>query len=109
MEHKKQQVLQAIISKAWEDTNFRKALISNPIEEIEKLTGVKVELPEGRELVIIDQTDKSKVYVNIPAEPEMENMELSEEQLENIAGGGQMMWNKLVQDLFPTLEKFIKI
>lgn len=109
MEHKKQQVLQAIISKAWEDTNFRKALISNPIEEIEKLTGVKVELPEGRELVIIDQTDKSKVYVNIPAEPEMENMELSEEQLENIAGGGQVMWNKLVQDLFPTLEKFIKI
>jgi ABC-type bacteriocin/lantibiotic exporter with double-glycine peptidase domain len=108
MEHKKQQVLQAIISKAWEDTNFRKALISNPIEEIEKLTGVKVELPEGRELVIIDQTDKSKVYVNIPAEPEMENMELSEEQLENIAGGGQMMWNKLVQDLFPNLEKFIK-
>jgi ABC-type bacteriocin/lantibiotic exporter with double-glycine peptidase domain len=109
MEHKKQQVLQAIISKAWEDTNFRKALISNPIEEIEKLTGVKVELPEGRELVIMDQTDKSKVYVNIPAEPEMENMELSEEQLENIAGGGQVMWNKLVQDLFPTLEKFIKI
>jgi ABC-type bacteriocin/lantibiotic exporter with double-glycine peptidase domain len=108
VEHKKQQVLQAIISKAWEDTNFRKALISNPIEEIEKLTGVKVELPEGRELVIIDQTDKSKVYVNIPAEPEMENMELSEEQLENIAGGGQMMWNKLVQDLFPNLEKFIK-
>jgi hypothetical protein len=109
MENKKQEILQTIISKAWEDTNFRKALISNPIAEIEKLTGVKVDLPEGRELVIMDQTDKSKVYVNIPAEPDMENMELSEEQLENIAGGGKKIWDELVTNLFPGLMDLIKI
>jgi hypothetical protein len=109
MENKKQEVLQTIISKAWEDTNFRKALISNPIVEIEKLTGVKVELPEGRELVIMDQTDKSKVYVNIPAEPDMENMELTEEQLENIAGGGKKIWNELVNKILPDFMDYIKI
>lgn len=109
MENKKEEVLQTIISKAWEDTNFRKALIKDPLAEIEKLTGVKVVLPEGRELVFMDQTDKTKVYVNIPAEPDMENMELSEEQLENIAGGGKKIWNELVPNLFPGLMDLIKI
>jgi hypothetical protein len=109
MEDKKQQVIQAVISKAWEDANFRKELLVNPIEAIEKLTGVEVVIPEGKELVIVDQTDKSKVYVNIPAEPEMENIELTEDQLEVIAGGGQMMWKDLANSLFPALKECIKI
>ena len=91
---KKEQIIQAVISKAWEDAEFRKELLSNPIEAIEKLTGVVVVLPEEKELVVVDQTDKSKVYLNIPAEPELENTELTEEQLEIIAGGGQMIWKR---------------
>jgi hypothetical protein len=109
MEDKKQQVIQTVISKAWEDAEFRKELLINPIEAIEKLTGVEVVLPEGKELVIVDQTDKSKVYVNIPSEPEMENIELTEDQLEVIAGGGQMMWKDLANTLFPALKDCIKI
>jgi hypothetical protein len=109
MEQRKHEVIQAVISKAWEDPTFRKELIADPTTTIEKLTGVKIVLPEGKELVIADQTDKSKIYVNIPAEPEIENMELSEEQLEMIAGGGQTIWNNLVNSLFPKLVDYIKI
>jgi hypothetical protein len=36
-------------------------------------------------------------------------MELSEEQLEMIAGGGQTIWNNLVNSLFPKLVDYIKI
>jgi hypothetical protein len=75
MEQRKQEIIQTVISKAWEDSNFRKELIADPVTAIEKLTGVKIVLPEGKTLVIADQTDKSKVFVNIPSEPEMENME----------------------------------
>jgi hypothetical protein len=103
MEHKKQQIIQAVISKAWEDSDFIIELMTNPIVAIEKLTGVKVGMIEGKELVFVDQTDKTKVYVNIPAEPEMENMELTEHQLEAIAGGGMSIWNEFVNNLFPTL------
>jgi ABC-type bacteriocin/lantibiotic exporter with double-glycine peptidase domain len=109
MEDKKQQIIQAVISKAWEDMKFRQELLLNPVEAIKKLTGVEVVLPEGKELVIIDQTDKSKVYVNIPAEPEMDNIALTEDQLEAIAGGGQIIWKNLTDSLFPALKDCIRL
>ena len=109
MEKRKQEVVEAIISKAWEDANFRKELLVDPIKTIEKLTGVKVVLPEGKSLVIADQTDKSKIYVNIPAEPEIESMELTEDQLEVIAGGGQKIWSDFMNNLFPTLKDCITV
>lgn len=107
MEQRKQEVIEVIISKAWEDINFRKELIADPVKAIEKLTGAKVVLPEGKSLVINDQTDKSKIYVNIPAEPEIENMELTEEQLEAVAGGVQKIWGGFVENLFPTFKDCI--
>ncbi|WP_163407295.1 NHLP leader peptide family RiPP precursor [Flavobacterium ajazii] len=108
MEQKKEEeVLRLIISKAWEDINFRKSLVSDPIKAIENLTGAKIVLPEGKTLVINDQTDKSKVYVNIPSEPNIDDIELTEDQLEIIAGGGQAIWRDLVNSLFPTLKDYI--
>ena len=110
MDDKKvEDVLKVVISKAWEDTTFRKILISDPITTIENLTGAKIRLPEGKELVINDQTDKNKIYVNIPTEPDFENVELSEEQLEKIAGGGQPIWNQLIDNLFPSIKDYIKL
>jgi len=110
MEQRKQEIIEVIISKAWEDTSFRKELQIDPIKAIEKLTGVKVAVPEGKSLVITDQTDKSKIYVNIPSEPEVENMELTEEQLEAVAGGGgQRFWSDFVNSLSPGLKDCITI
>jgi hypothetical protein len=106
-QNKEEEVLRLVISKAWEDINFRKSLVSDPITAIENLTGAKIVLPEGKTLVINDQTDKSKVYVNIPSEPDIEDIELSESQLEIIAGGGQTVWTDLVNNLFPDLKNYI--
>lgn len=108
MEQKKEEeVLRLVISKAWEDSNFRKSLITDPVKAIENLTGAKIVLPEGKTLVVNDQTDKSKVYMNIPSEPNIEDIELTEEQLEIIAGGGQTVWIDLVNNLFPALKDYI--
>jgi len=104
-----QQVLQLVISKAWEDQTFRKELIENPVTAIESLTGAKIILPEGKELIVADQSDNSKIFVNIPSEPDLENMELSEDQLEAIAGGGQNVMGSIVDALFPKLHDFIKL
>ena len=35
-----------------------------------------------------DQSDSNKIYLNIPQKIDFENLELSEEQLEKVAGGG---------------------
>ena len=110
MEHnKEEEVLRLIISKAWEDINFRRTLVSDPINAIENLTGAKIVLPEGKTLVINDQTDKSKVYVNIQSEPDIEDIELTENQLEVIAGGGQTVWPDLINNLFPALKNYIVV
>ena len=84
---KTQEVLQKIITKAWEDEAFKKELIENPVNAIEELTGEKINLPEGKTIVVKDQTDASVVFINIPTEPSLESMELNEEQLEAVAGG----------------------
>ena len=84
---KSQELLQAIITKAWEDNTFKQELILNPINAIEKATGERINLPEGKTLIVKDQTDNSMIYINILAEPNMEDLELNEEQLEAVAGG----------------------
>ena len=76
-----------IVQKAWDDADFKKELTSNPVSAIEKLTGKKLDLPAGKTLVVRDQTDESTVYINIPSKPNMEDVELSEDQLEVVAGG----------------------
>lgn len=76
-----------IVQKAWESPEFKNELMANPVDAIEKLTGNKLNIPAGKTLVVRDQTDESTVYINIPAKPNMEDVELSEEQLEVVAGG----------------------
>lgn len=42
----------------------------------------------NKKTVIADQTDSSTVSINPPAESNTEDMELNEEQLDIISGGG---------------------
>ena len=83
-----QKVYQTIINEAWQNESFKKELIEKPVETIEKLTGKKVSIPEGKTLVVKDQTDESTLFINIPTEQKIEDMQLTEEELEHIAGGG---------------------
>lgn len=105
---KEQKVLQSLLQKAWEDANFRKRLIEDPINTIEIFAGVKIKLPDGKTLVVNDQTDRSKIYINIPEEPSVENMELREDQLEAIAGGKKFPW-ETINDFMPSFIDSIKI
>lgn len=88
METTQEQQLNAqVIQKAWEDDQFKNELMENPVQTMERLTGQKISLPEGKKLVVIDQSDDSKVYFNIPKKVDVNSLELTEEQLEMIAGG----------------------
>ncbi|WP_298511865.1 NHLP leader peptide family RiPP precursor [uncultured Kordia sp.] len=100
---KKQKLFQTIVSKAWEDNAFKQELINNPISAIESLTGECLNIPEGKTIVVRDQTDDSVVYINIPAEPNMDDVELTEEQLEVISGGGDPSAVMQLDDPLPGL------
>lgn len=88
MELTQEQKLNAqVIERAWEDAQFKSELLANPVEAMEKLTGNKISLSEGQKLVVVDQSDASTVYFNIPRKVELNSLELTEEQLEMVAGG----------------------
>lgn len=85
---KGQELLGSIISKAWEDPAFKEFLVKDPIAAIEQVTGQKLHLPEGKTIVVRDQTDESTIFINIPAKETLHDVELSDDQLETVAGGG---------------------
>ncbi len=89
-----------IVQKAWEDPQFMSELTANPVAAIEKLTGGKLNLPEGKTFVVRDQTEEGTVYINIPAKPNTEDVELNEDQLEAVSGGG--IWPILIGPWIPT-------
>lgn len=77
--------IQTVINKAWNDDQFRRVLVNSPKMAIKSATGL--DIPEGVKLIFNDQTDPNKMYINIPPKPDFDNMELSDEQLEQVAGG----------------------
>jgi len=89
-ESKKQKLYAQVVQKAWESSEFKKNLIANPVETIEKLTGSKITIPNGKTLVVMDEADTAnnkpesdKSYLIIPDS----TRELTEEELESVAGG----------------------
>lgn len=86
---KEQQILSNVIEKAWEDESFKANLIasSDPMAFIEEFAGEKLNLPNKTAIKIADQSDPAVCYLNLPPEPDMENLELNDEQLEMVAGG----------------------
>ena len=82
-----QQMLNAFISKCWEDESFKQEFIANPKATMETFVGRPINLPEGKQLVVNDQSNSNYVYLNIPSEPNLDELELTEEQLEMVAGG----------------------
>lgn len=80
-------MLNLLVSKSWEDADFKQQLIATPEEAIESVTKGTLNLPEGVTISVNDQSDSSVYYFNIPPRPNLDNMELSDEQLEIVAGG----------------------
>jgi hypothetical protein len=84
---KDQDALQSIVKQAWKDTTFKNDLLQNPVKTIEGFLGKSVTLPQGKKIAFVDQSDPSTIFVTIPVELNLEDMELDEEQLEIVAGG----------------------
>jgi hypothetical protein len=69
-----------ILAKCWADESFKKKLLANPTEVL-KAEGV--DIPAGYTVHVLENTDKIINYV-LPPNP---NAELSDSELESVAGG----------------------
>jgi len=73
-----------IIVKAWEDEGFRARFLTEPKAMFEERLGVK--LPEAL-TITAHAEDAGHLHLVIPAKPDIDMDELSDEDLERIAGG----------------------
>jgi hypothetical protein len=60
-------------------------LVKNQVATIESFPGIKT--TGDYKFVVEDQTDSSIIYLNIPRKVELENFELTDEQLNAVSGG----------------------
>ena len=44
-------------------------------------------IPKGKKIVVEDQTESNVIYINIPQKVNIDEFELTEEQLETVSGG----------------------
>lgn len=79
------ELMKTLIEKAWESATFKDQLVNNPVATIESATGNKI--TGNQSFVVEDQTNSSLIYLNIPRKVELDNFELTDEQLEVVAGG----------------------
>ena len=81
------ELLKTLVEKAWESATFKDQLVKNPLATIQEFTNKNFSLPDNKRIVVEDQTNESVIYFNIPTEPNFDGLELTEEQLELVAGG----------------------
>ena len=87
-----QDFLQNLAKKAQQDVQFKKNLLENPVAGIEVFLGKRIIIPQDKKVVIVDQTDPSTIFINLPAvyntdDYNTDDVELDEEQLDIVAGG----------------------
>jgi hypothetical protein len=80
----KQQLEQQLIEKAMKDETFRKLLVENPVAAIEAETGMKI--PETITIKVLEE-DHQSFYIILPAQKRESEDELTDAELEQIAGG----------------------
>jgi hypothetical protein len=79
-------IVNDLITKSTNDSKFKKELIDNPKGVIE--ASYQFEVYDDVKLVVEDQSDESLIYFNIPRKLSLDEMELTEEELEKVSGGG---------------------
>src|SRR5688572_5274273 len=73
-----------LIERAAKDEAFRRALVDDPRGTLEREVGVRV--PEGISLTVREESPTT-LYLVLPSAPRREGGELSDTELEGVAGG----------------------
>jgi hypothetical protein len=79
-----------IVQRSLDDESFRRRLLEDPRAAVEEELGTR--LPEGVEVRAVEETAET-IYLVLPsASPLGGSEELSDQDLEAVAGGGSTFW-----------------
>jgi hypothetical protein len=80
----RQQLQARLLEKAWKDAAFRRALTADPTGTLGRELGMTV--PAGVRLTVLEESPTHR-YLVLPAAPTRQEGELSDRELEAVAGG----------------------
>ena len=80
----RRQIEEKIVALAWKDDDFREKFLADPKAQFEERLSTK--LPEGL-VMTAHAEDENHLYFVIPAKPKVDLDELSDADLEKVAGG----------------------
>lgn len=83
-----QELNDSLVNEALNNVEFKKQLVDNPRETINEYANGEFFIPEEMKVVVYDQSDSDFIYLNIPPKIDIDDVELSTEELEIVAGGG---------------------
>jgi hypothetical protein len=75
-----------LVARAWQDDEFKQELLNNPRAAFKREFGDKISFYEDADIRVIEETYNTFCLV-IPKKPNISTEELSEDQLEAVAGG----------------------
>jgi len=103
-----EETLAQVISECWQNEDFKTRLVASPLETIKEIDQ-NFSIPHGKTLIVRDQTAEKTLYVNIPAQIEVGDIELSDKQLESVAGGTSARLTTFQSEVYKDyLSKFLK-
>ena len=83
----RQEIEAHIIAKAWKDEAYKQELLNNSKAVIEQEFGLQ--LADDINVQVVEE-DASSLYLVLPMQPDLSTDEVSEEELEAVAGGGRI-------------------
>ncbi|MBD2243788.1 NHLP leader peptide family RiPP precursor [Nostoc sp. FACHB-888] len=82
--HTRKDIEAHIIAQSWKDEAYKQQLLNNPKSVIEREFGVQ--LPSEVKVQVLEE-NPTTLYFVLPVRPNLSGAELSDEQLEAVAGG----------------------
>lgn len=86
-QQKGQELVNTLVSKAWDDAEFKDRLVKAPLAAIEEVTGKRINLSKGKKIVVNDFSHGDYNVMVIPPKPNVDDLDLTDEQLEQVSGG----------------------
>lgn len=78
-----------LVQRSLEDEDFRQRLLDDPKATVEQELGTQ--LPEGVEVRVVEESADT-IYLVLPSTSPLGQGEISDEELEAVAGGGETVW-----------------
>ena len=85
----REQMERRLVQRSLEDDTFRQRLIEDPKGAVEQELGTR--LPEGAQVRVVEETADT-IYLVLPSSSPIGGGELSDQDLETIAGGISTFW-----------------